>query len=52
MFDKLKSLPKNPKVQKLVLVAAGAAAAYYGGPIARDKVYEYLPKVAGWLGLL
>ncbi len=51
MFDKVKSLPKNPKVQKTALILAGAAAAYYGGPVARDKVYEYLPVVAHWFGL-
>lgn len=52
MLNKLTSIPKNPTVQKLTLLAAGAAAAYYGGPAARDAVYQYLPQIAQALGLL
>jgi hypothetical protein len=47
----IQNILKNPKVQKGVMVVAGAAAAYYGGPAARDAAYEYLPKIAQALGL-
>lgn len=49
-MNKIKSLAKNPKVQKAVLTGAALAAGAYGGAPAANAVNEYLPKIAAWLG--